>query len=234
MDIASFPSISTVEKEGALHCSKWVKHAILLDKEEMESFWQLLTSCIIISPVQKVFQEKWQVTKEYFLSQYESYLSWLQLEEEFPPLSLRKEFTLMISAFMEAFYAVSLSSDQFLIKAKSPVIQIQIYHCFISKFDKKIYPMAMNADSFAYGLQISYPQIYEEAHTGKFKKMLLEKDFPNTILYKQIVQWLRNNTKPAIFFLGDKEEVAPFRIGKKKNDSTNNHKRFKKILSGFL
>ncbi|MES2199773.1 MAG: hypothetical protein V4489_06360 [Chlamydiota bacterium] len=234
MDL-SFPlDISTVEKEGALHCSKWVKHAVLLDREEMESLWEVLASCIIISPIQKVSKEKWQVSKEHFFTWYEKYLSWLRLEDDFPPPDLRKEFTLMLSTFVEAFYAVSLSSDQFLIKARCPVIQIQIYHCFISKFDRKIYPMAMNADSFTYGLQISYPQIYEEPHVGKFKKMLLEKDFPNTILYKQIVQWLRNHTKPATFFLGDKEEVAPFRVGKKEKDGIGDHKRFKKTLAGFV
>lgn len=234
MDL-SFPlDVSTIEKEGDLHCSKWVKHAILLDKEEMESFWKVLDSSIMISPVQKVSKEKWQVSKEHFFAQYEKYLSWLRLEEEFPPPALRKEFTLMASSFVEAFYAVSVALDQFIIKARCPVIQIQTYHCFISKFDRKIYPMAMNADSFTYGLQISYPQIYEEPHTGKFKKMLLEKDFPNTILYKQIVQWLRNHTKPAIFFIGDKEEVAPFRVGKKDKDWMSDHKRFKKILAGFM
>ena len=232
---SSFPlNISTVAKEGDLHCSKWVKHAVLLDKEEIEAFWQLLASCIIISPVQRVFKEKWDVSKEHFFAQYERYLAWLELEEDFPPPALRKEFTLMISSFIEAFYAVSIPSDQFLIKARAPVIQIQMYHCFISKFDRKIYPMAMNADSFTYGIQISYPQIYEEAHTGKFKKMLLEKDFPNTILYKQIIQWLRHHTRLATFTLGDKEEIAPFRVGKKEKDWMNSHKRFKKTLAGFL
>lgn len=233
MDL-SFPlKISTVQKEGELRCSKWLKTAFLLDREEMGDFWEVLASCFVVSPIQKVSKEKWQVSKDHFFTQYETYLSWLRSEEEFPPAALCKEFTLMLSAALDAFYAVGLSSDFFLIKARSPVVQLQMYHCFISRFDRKIYSMAMNADSFTYGLQISYPQIYEEPHTGQFKKLLLEEDFPNTILYKKIIQWIRHNTKPEIFLLGEEERVAPFRIGKKKKDFGSEHKRFKKILSGF-
>lgn len=228
-----FPlDISTVEKEGELHCSKWLKHAVLLTMEEMKLLWGVLDPYFLLSPVQIVPKENWRVLKERFLSQYAQYLVWLQEEKEFPPSSLRKEFTLLLTDSLNAVYAVPLPQDRILVKARAPVIQIQIYHCFISAFDQKIYPMAMNADSFTWGLQFSYPQIYEDPKNGIFKKVLLDGGFGNTVVYKQIVSWLRKHTKPAAFSIGGNSVVAPFRIGKENKDLFP-HKRFKETLKRF-
>lgn len=228
-----FPlDVSTVEKEGELHCSKWLKHAVLLNMEEMKQLWQILDPYFLLSPIQIVLKENWRVSKDRFLSLYEKYLLWLKEEKDFPPSSLRKEFTLLLTDSLDAVYAVALPKDRILVKARAPVVQIQIYHCFISTFDQKIYPMAMNADSFTWGLQFSYPQIYEDPKNGTFKKVLLEKDFGNTVVYREIVSWLRKHTKPAVFSIGENSVVAPFRIAKERKDLPS-HKRFEETLKRF-
>ena len=229
----SFPFIlSTLEKEGMMRCSKWLRHAVLMSMEEMESFFDLLGSFFLIPAAGLVSLENWQITKENFLLEYRSYIEWLELHPELPSSSFRKFFTLMLSSSLDDFYAVPTSLDRFVIKARRPVIQIQLYHCFISRFDGQIHPMALSPESFSWGIQISYPQIYEDPITHQFSKTLLAKDFVATDLFKLMVQWLRKNTKPVSLEIKDKKVYAPFRIGKESSALVSSHLGLQKALRG--
>lgn len=228
---SSFPfNLSSVEKEGIMRCSKWLRHAVLLSSEEMKSFLDSLGSFFLIPSAGLVSSENWQVTKEEFLLQYSSYIEWLQSSSELPSPSERKFFTLMLSTSLDDFYAVPTSSDRYVIKARRPVIQIQLYHCFISRFDGQIHPMALSPESFSWGIQISYPQIYEDPSTHQFSKVMLVKDFITTEVFKEMVQWFRKNTKPVSLEIRDQKIYAPFRIGKESTDLVSSHLGLQKAL----
>ena len=226
-----FPFIlRTVEKEGIMRCSKWLRHAALLSLKEMEIFLDSLGSFYFIPAAGLVSLGNWQITKEEFLLQYRSYVEWLNLHSELPSPSFRKFFTLMLSSSLEDFYAVPTSSDRFVIKARRPVIQIQLYHCFISRFDGQIHPMALSQESFSWGIQISYPQIYEDPVTHQFSKVMLSKDFMNTEVFKEMVQWFRKNTKPVSLEIQEQKIYAPFRIGKESTELVSSHLGLQKAL----
>jgi len=215
---------------GELRCSKWLRHAVLLEREEMKEFLRFLEPCLFISPVKIVHKENWQIREEDILASYEQYLRWIRSNPEIPPAELRKEFTLMLSPAVDSFYSLPVGADRFLIKARIPPVQIRMYHCFISSVDGKILPMAMNVDSFTFGLEISYPQIYEDRKTGEFKKVLLDKGFSATPLYKKISGWLRKHTKPAPIEIRGKKVMAPFRMGKETSDPKSFYIRFANAL----
>jgi hypothetical protein len=228
----TFPiRMSTVDQEGISRSSKWLKHAVLLNEEEIHSFFSVLETCFLVPATGLVSKDSWQVTLDEFFNQYKTYLKWMESEPLLPPPPLRRFFSLMLSVSLEAFYAVAVSADKLAIKAALPVIQIQMYHCFFSSFDHKLRPMVMSPDSFAWGIQIAYPQVYEDPKTHQHAKTLLDPKFLNSQPFKEMVSWLRKNTQPVP--LQDKEGkvYAPFRIGKASFNQRETHCGLQNILS---
>ncbi len=129
----SFPiRTSSVEKEGLSRASKWLKHAVLLNEEEIRSFFSVVGSCFLVPATGLVSRKSWQVSLDEFYKQYKIYLDWMDKEPLLPPPSLRRFFSLMLSVSLSAFYAVPVGAEKLAIKAALPVIQVQMYHCFFS------------------------------------------------------------------------------------------------------
>ncbi len=221
---------SSVEKEGLFRASKWLKHAILLNVEEMRSFLSVLGSFVLVPASGLLSEVSWQISKQEFLEQYASYLDWMHLHTTLPPNDLRRFFSLMLSTSLETFYAMKVPEEKIVVKPSLPVIQIQLYHCFFSSFDHQIRSMVASPESFAWGLQFSYPQIYEHPKTHQFTKILIEEGFPNSKPFKEMVSWLRKNTQP-VALQEDGRAYAPFRIGKLSLDRRETHAGLQAILS---
>ena len=227
----SFPiKFSTMQQEGLLHCSKWLKHSVLLGMEEIISLFDTIGPHFLLSSSDLVEENSWNISLDAFLANYQAYLTWMKTYPTLPPPSLRRFFSLMLSSSLESFYAVSTSSNKIAIKAKHPVIQIQLYHCFFSSFDHEIRSMVISPDSFGWGIQIAYPQIYEDPITHQFSKVLLDKGFPNSEVFKRIVSWLRKYTQPVLFQEQEKKTSAPFRIGKDSLKLKETHQGFQAML----
>jgi hypothetical protein len=230
----SFPvRYSSVEKEGLFRASKWLKHSMLLNLEEMRAFLSALGSFMLVPASGLVTEESWQVSELEFLEKYGLYLEWMKLHPTLPPIPLRRFFSLMLSTSSDAFYAVAIPDGKIAIKQALPVVQIQLYHCFFSSYDHQIRSMVASPDSFGWGLQISYPQIYEDPKTHQYSKVLLEEGFPNSKLFKEIVSWLRKNTQP-VALQEDGRAYAPFRIGKFSKDFRESHAGLQNMLSKGL
>jgi hypothetical protein len=225
-----FPFITTSQKE--LHCSKWLKHALLLTEKEMVDLFSIWAPYYLFSPIQKGEKHRWLIGEEEFLNRYREYLLFLKENDVFPPPGLRKNFTLLLAASLEDIYAVPTKEEMFFLKAKRPVIQLQLYHAFFSRADGKIHAMAMDSSSFSFGLQIAYPQIYEDSLTGEYTKILHGGNFPTTLLYQQTIQWIRKNTRPFSYQQKGEEKIAPFRVGKEKLDWSSDHKQFYRLIGG--
>jgi hypothetical protein len=223
---------SSPEKEGIFRASKWLKHAVLLGLDEMASLLSAIEPFFLIPATGILSEDSWQVSREEFLRQYELYLKWMASEPTLPPPALRRFFPLMLSASLDVFYAVPVSPGKNVIKASLPVIQIQMFHCFFSSFDQKLRSMVVSPESFGWGIQISYPQVYEDPHTHQFSKVLLEEDkFPNSKPFKAIVSWLRKNTQPVPLQEEGGLAYAPFRIGKHSLEKRQTHVGLQKMLS---
>lgn len=228
----TFPiRLSSVEKEGMFHSSKWLKHALLLNVEEMSSFFLTIEPFFLIPASGLLSTSSWQVSFDDFLKEYKSYLNWMDVSPCLPPVALRRFFSLMISVSLEAFYAVEVSHEKVAIKAALPVIQMQIYHCFLSPFDHQIRSMVASPESFAWGIQIAYPQIYEDPKTHQFSKVLLDERFPNSKPFKEMVSWMRKYTQPVPLQEKEGRAYAPFRIGKCSLEKRETHLGLQKMLS---
>ncbi len=227
----TFPfTIGSLEEKGIMHCSKWLRHAVLFELDELQDFLTELGPHVFV-PTSLVTEDSWQILDVDFKKEYELYLSELLDENAALDISRRRFFSLMLSSSTDDFYAMPTSNNRFAIKACRPVIQIQLYHAFISPLDKKIHPMVLHPEGFSFGLQFSYPQIYEDPLTHEFSKVLLDDAFPCTILFKKMVQWFRKNTKPVSFSLYGNKIHAPFREGKASSGWALKHKGLRKALS---
>lgn len=228
----NFPiRFSSIDKEGMFHSSKWLKHAVLFGEEELVSLFSLLEPYFLIPSSGLVSESSWRVSFEDFLFHYRKYLEWMEKEPALPPPEMRRFFSLMLSSSLDVFYAVSVGDNKIAIKATKPVIQIQLYHCFFSSFDHQIRSMVTSPESFGWGIQIAYPQIYEDPKTHQFSKVLLDEGFPNSKPFKEIVSWLRRNTQPVPLQEEGGKAYAPFRIGKKSLDKREKHVGLQKMLA---
>lgn len=221
---------SSTEKEGLFRASKWLKHAVLLNLEEMRSFLSVLGSFVLVPASGLLSESCWKISEQEFFDQYGAYLEWMKLYPTLPPVPLRRFFSLMLSTTLDAFYAVAIPDGKIAIKPVLPVIQIQLYHCFFSSFDHQIRSMVASPESFAWGLQISYPQIYEHPKTHQFSKVLLEEGFPNSKLFKEMVSWLRKHTQP-VALQEEGRAYAPFRVGKLSVNLRETHAGLQNMLS---
>jgi hypothetical protein len=72
--------------------------------------------------------------------------------------------------------------------------------------------MVFGPESVSWGIQFSYPQIFEsDEGTVMWGR---GDDSPNVPLYKELTRWLRNATVPTAFMWCGEKVVTPLRLGK--------------------
>lgn len=221
---------STVEIEGEYKCAKWLHHAVLFSESELEDFLSCLGPCFFLPLAEPVSQGSWCVRKEVVIDRYREYLEMVRNQSDLPSSTVRRFFSLGLTSSLEDVYALPLSGDRIFIKPCRPIVQVQLYRCYFSA-EKKFHPMILHPNSFSFGLQFSYPQIYEDPHTHQFSKVLQDVTFSNTKVYKNIVSWIRSHTKPFTVVADGIVIPAPFRVGKGGEDPLSYHLGLKRALA---
>jgi hypothetical protein len=192
---------------------KWIKIQVLLDSSEMGllldelgDFWIFLTS-IIVQPGEET------TSKESFLACYEKYVSSLK-QGVIPPIeNYRTLFSTAWSMAVEDhLYAMNVGDGKRVVRTCNPIIQLRNHCMDYSTFDHKFREMVFGQDSINWGIQFSYPQIYEDPITGEIGKV--GSQFPNTQLFQNLRQWMREHTVPTPFIVDEKQVNIPMRLGK--------------------
>lgn len=206
--------ISTPDKEGVMQTSKWLKHAALLSSEEMKNLLLSLGSFLILDVSRVVSLEKAFITPEDFLEKYSDYVT--SIQKNLPPQEniWRPYFSSIFTINTDKIYAMKVGENKFLIKALEPVVQLQMHYFLHSKVDKKFYSNVQSKDSVSWGIQFSYPQVYQRPHDQSYVRVDGKEGFPNSSLFHHLVKWLRLNTLPTPFLYEGKRNVVSFRIGK--------------------
>jgi hypothetical protein len=219
--------ISSPKTEGILQVSKWLKVQLFLDADEMEELIKTLapTSLVVVS--EPIKADEAIIAPKVFLERYADYTDLLKRGRVPIPEEFRRFFSCAISSILETFYAIPTGNDKFLIKPTKPVLQLQAHHFFYSDLDGKFHPMVLSSDSISWGLQISYPQLYQDPVTRQVVKVTDSPDFPNTALFAKLLKWMRNNTLPTPFEVKGTRINSPIRIGKKSLTWIKNHPQLK-------
>ncbi|NDD58121.1 MAG: hypothetical protein EBZ47_02555 [Chlamydiae bacterium] len=206
--------VSDPEKEGFFHASKWIKHQFLISEKQMEDLLKILEGCLICHSGSAVPKDQIWITQQQVRDDYVRYIATIQEQEDTDMAQFRKAFCNYITADPNALYGMNLSAGRVLVKVARPVIQMQLHHFFVSKLDGKFHSMVMSKDSIHFGIQLSYPQIFEHPFTHEFFKVTESEEFPNTKYFKGVLRWLRQNTLPTPLIFQGKKTWAPFRTGK--------------------
>lgn len=208
--------------------AKWLQTPLLCSLEELDLLLHSLGSIFLVPAGGLLEREALFVSPEDLRSTYQQYLAWIVSSAALPSAEMRRHLTLMMSVSLDSFSAAEIKTGRFMIKPVQPVVMIQPYHFFMSSLDQKIHSMVMSQESISWGLQFSYPQMYEDPKNHLFGKISEAPEFPNTALYKKVVQWVRSFAMPApVHYMGQKTH-ASFRIGKQAFALAQAHKGLQK------
>jgi hypothetical protein len=215
--------ISQVKVEGVLNVSKWIKHQVLLGREEMQSLFDHLGPISLYNISEVVAADDCALRNEVFLQQYGEYAHTLKEGKVPDEKNLRRYFSSVVSITPDVLYAMEVKPGAYLVKPIRPVIQLQLHQFLPSETDGKYHPMVLGNDSVTWGLQFSYPQIFQHPQTKQFSKVADDADFPNTSVFLRMAKWFRNHTVPTTFVWKEKSTSVPIRTGKEALSWVNFH-----------
>ena len=218
--------LSHPSKEGVLHVSKWLKTQVLLDSQEMRELFSCLMPLKLYN-VSEVVKDD-DIEPSMFLESYSQYIEALKSGHVLDSKDLRRLFSLALSSDSSLLYKMEVKPHQYLIKAVKPIIQMQLHQFLPSSLDGKFHPMVLSSESVSWGVQFSYPQIYQDPQTNHFSKILSTPEFPNTLVFDKLTKWLRNFSVPTTFIWNSVKTATPIRLGKQCFSWINHHPQLKK------
>lgn len=207
------PRISTPAIEGPFQAAKWFKIQALIDETELQS---LLEEPFIIYPLSGTYSlDQLPVDKKKYLENYSELIESLKLGN-IPKES--RDFTVVAWANSpESVWLQQIPGDRYMVKPCEPFVQVQMHQMGFSEVDQEFRPMVISHGSIFWGLQFSFPRVYQEPKTMELKES------EDSELFKSITQWIRNNTLPTPMIVHGKRKNIPIRLGKKCFSWINKH-----------
>lgn len=201
--------LSTSEKEGMYQASKYLKYQVLCEVDELARLFERLQS-FSIYPLTGLTDGE-EIEKRAFLSEYGSWIQ--ELKEGRLPTDgqLRKVLACAWTAEKEALWKQEVPGKRYLVKMAKPLIQVQAHFFTYSSLDGVFRPMTMGPHNIFWGLQFSFPQIYQHPKT---MELLEVEEGLNSELFQKIKVWVRDETRPTPFLVGEKRTNVPIRLGK--------------------
>lgn len=201
--------ISTPQNEGVYQGSKYLKYQVLCDLEELKSLFGRLEP-FSIYPLTGLGDGE-PISEERFLEAYGSWIEKLKRGDVPTDAELRAVLACAFTAESDALWKQEIPGNRYIIKMGGPVVQVQAHFFTYSPIDGVFRPMTMGASNIFWGLQFSFPQIYQEPKT---MELLEVEECPNAELFQKIKQWVRDETRATPFVVDGKKTNVPIRLGK--------------------
>ncbi len=186
--------------------SKWLALPVLLDGSEMEALFEAMGEFLIID-VSRVTAEG-EIARDEFLQIYSDYVEGLKRGE----VGMSPWFASCFTTSWEAIEVRELSDGRAVRRASAPVIQLQPHTFAHSKDDGKFRSMVRGEEAVSWGIQFSYPQLFEDPVTREIVKV--DTAFPNSAVFRTLQRWVRHHTRPTPFEVDGKRVNVPIRLGK--------------------
>lgn len=215
--------ISSLSQEPPLQVGKWLRVQALLSCEEMQQLFARLGNFLLFQVSGAVKEGEEEISYQTFLDNYCDYLTQLEKgiqpkEEKYIPF-----FSSVMTKEAEALYAIPVAGERRLVKPCKPVIQLQAHRVDYSSVDQKFRSMVFGIESITWGIQFSYPQIYEDPQTKEIHQISKSARFPNTALFHDLRKWMRDYTIPTPFIVNAAKINVPIRLGKECLTWINKH-----------
>lgn len=198
---------STLAQEGTYQGSKYLKYQVLCDVAEMQT---LVDGTFSIYPLSGLHDGE-PIAPARFLEEYGRWMEALKQGHVPTEEQLRRILAAAFTAEIDALWKQVVPGGRYLIKMAKPVIQVQAHFFTYSSLDGVFRPMTMGEKAIFWGVQFSFPQIYQDPRTMEFHEV---EESPNTALFQRIKQWVRDQTRATPFVVEGKRINVPIRIGK--------------------
>jgi hypothetical protein len=195
--------------EGVYQGSKYLKHQVLCDADELRLLFDALGP-FWIYPLTGLVDGQ-PIDRELFLKTYGEWIEELKQSRIPTDAALKKILAAAITADLDALWKQEVPGNRYIIKMAKPVIQVQAHFFSYSPIDAVFRPMTMGSESIFWGLQFSFPQIYQDPKTMEFFEV---DECLNTDLFQKIKQWARDVTRATPFVVDGKKTNVPIRLGK--------------------
>ena len=152
--------ISTPAVEGVYQGSKYLKCQVLCDKDELESLFSELQPCSLF--LLSGLTDGNPIKISNFIQEYGSWIEGLKSGVAPVDSQLRTILAAGLTLDTDALWKQEVPGNRFLVKIANPVIQIQAHFFTYSPIDGVFRPNSMGQNSIFWGLQFSFPQIYQD------------------------------------------------------------------------
>lgn len=200
--------------EGALKISKTLKVPVLLDVQEMKRLLSSLEGAHLYLIQGLCKKNEGILTPEEFVEIYSTYIAYLKEGKTPPQAPFRPSFSSALSVSSDLLYSIDVDEETRLIKASRPVIQLQTNRITYSSDDATFRSQLFGEGGIEWGVQFSYPQLYQDPKTQDVWDVDESALFPNTKAFHALQKWIRHNTVPTPFLVDGKRINAPIRLGK--------------------
>jgi hypothetical protein len=146
----------------ALQASKWQKCPMLLEVKEMEDLLRTLAPLWIIQTNGLIAAGQEIISQEDFLLTYSQYIHALKTGKVILDAHIRALFSSVWIRSLESVYAVSVRDNQRMVRLVHPAIQLQIHRFDYFAADNSFRSMILSPDSIHWGIQFSYPAIFQD------------------------------------------------------------------------
>ncbi len=215
-------------QEQPLQASKWLEVQALLESDEMALLFDVLApfslfQCGSITQRGIGGEEGQKQAKADFLSHYKDYVESLKSGELPLVSSYQICFSSVLTATNDCLYVIPIGEDRQLIRVSTPVIQMQAHTIGYSPIDKKFRSMVFGSDNIPWGIQFSYPQLFQDPISKQPTSVNDASAYPNTQLFRSLQKWMREHTTPTPFVVDGIMTNVPMRLGRKCYSWVNRH-----------
>jgi len=196
--------VSNPRSEGVYQGSKWLKVPVLCDAEELEA---LFDDSFFIVPLTGLFDGK-VVDAKRFLNVYAGWIE--QLKQGMAPSDsqLREILACGWTETLDSMWLQEVPGKGFLAKISRPIVQVQAHYFSYSRIDRVFRSMSMGEGSIFWGLQFSFPQVFQDPKT-----MAIQSTGKHP-LFEKLRLWSRTYTRATPFLVDGEKTNVPIRIGK--------------------
>jgi hypothetical protein len=198
--------ISTPEKEGVYQGSKWLKFQVLCERKELEKLFELLRPFFIF-PLTGIVDGH-PLSEERFLSEIDSWIVNLREGRVPEDAGLKKILAAAFTDDLDSLWLQEVPGKGYLMKMSKPVLLAQAHSFSYSEIDGVFRPMSMGPQSIFWGIQFSFPSIYQDAKTMELREVERGK------LFDAVRLWVREETRATPFIVKEKRINSPIRLGK--------------------
>lgn len=205
---------STPQQEGVMRVSRFLSVQALLDTSEMEKLLTTLQPFHIVIGGAVSEKGKGEVSPTSFLAVYRDYVEALKAGKLPEETHYRERFSDFWTVDTDILYAIPVAGGSQVIRTTRPVLQLQAHSMSYSARDGKFRPHVLGKECIVWGIQFTYPQIYQDPKTGSIQKLGPKDDFPNALLFKNLQRSLRSLSTPTPFLVEGRRINVPMRLGK--------------------